>query len=148
LSELEVVLRTVRDRLQQFATGADRGWHQIANLRFSPAVPRKTRAAITKVGDAWTGAAILGLAVSLSAWFRECSAPERRSVRYVGEQLRRDGKPAWKHVADFVNSALELDPPDCEDSIRQRVHTVCSGRDVRIMNWPRAAVREPQVQKE
>jgi hypothetical protein len=148
LGDLDQVLRNARSRLEDYGTGATSDWHQIGNLRLSPPLSHKAKSGIAKQGDRSLGIAILGLAAGLSAWFREWSAKGVNRVRWVGEPLPSYGQPCWSLVAEFVNDAFSPCDPETGESLRQRVHTVFRRREVRIVEWPQAAVRQPQVQKD
>jgi hypothetical protein len=147
MANLREILFETRTYLNLWSEPTSAPWHQVGNLRFMPPLSRKSRAGLVKGRDSLLGAAILGLSVSLSEWFRDWSLAQGKRQRWVGEKVKAEGRPNWGVVAEFVNVTFDLEEVETAESIRQRVTTVCRGREVRVMNWPMPAIREPQLQK-
>jgi hypothetical protein len=148
LFSLDRVLNQAREYLQNWTERTPDPWNSLGNLYCEPSLSRKSRARITKDGNADLGVAVLGLSFALSASFRLLTAGRPNQLRHVGDTMPTDGKPCWEIVADYLNCTFPSMSIESADSIRQRYHTFAKDRTVRIRNWTGAAVRQPQIREE
>lgn len=147
LFSLDRVLKQTQEYLKYWTERSPEPWNWIGNVYCEPPLSRKSRARITKDGNADLGVAVLGLSIALSAMFRLITAGRPNHVRYVGDTMPIDGRPCWEIVADYLNCAFPSMSPESGETIRQRYHAFSKGKTVHIHNWAGAAVRQPQVQE-